>query len=137
MLDSIDAALRANPFLATLGVHTVEARPGYVKLRIRNTPHLTSDGGRIATGVLFALAETSAQIVVRTQPSPNGGEPRQTSGRIKYYCSIVGDVTATAVCEIPADPTHVLSRMDVQVTLGSEMEPKAAEFTARFALPPA
>ena len=124
MLDSIDAALRANPFLATLGVHTVEARQGFVKLRIRNTPHLTSDGGRIATGVLFALAESSAQIVVRTHPSLTDG-------------SVVGDVTATAVCKTPTDSSAGPSRLDVQVTLGSEMIPRAAEFTARFALSPA
>ena len=134
MLDSIDAALRANPFLATLGVHTVEARPGHVKLRVRNTPHLTSDGRQVATGVLFALAETSAQIVVRTQPLADGGDLRQTSGRIKYYRSVVGDVTATATYDASADLTSASSRLDVQVTLGTEGEPAAAEFTARFAL---
>lgn len=131
MLDRIDAALRANAYLATLGAHALEARPGFVQLRVRNTPHLTSDGNALATGVLFSLAETAAQIVVRTHAFPNGVELRQTSGRIKYYQAAVGDLIASATLADPPSPTQ--SRLDVEVVLSTPSHPTIAVFTARFA----
>ncbi len=131
MLDRIDAALRANSFLETLGVHAIEARAGFVQLRVRNTAHLTSDGRVLATGVLFALAETTAQIVVRTHPFPNGVELRQTSGRIKYYQPAAGDLIATAT--LAEAPTDTQNRLDVEVVLSTPSHPTVAVFTARFA----
>ncbi len=131
MLDRIDAALRTNSFLATLGAHALEARAGFVQLRVRNTPHLTSDGRHLATGVLFALAETAAQIAVKTHPFPDGTELRQTSGRIKYYQPASGDLIASATVAEPR--TTAQGRLDVEVVLSTPTHPTVAVFTARFA----
>ena len=92
----LERALKAVPFLQTVGIRVEEARPGTAVLRLPWAVPISNHQGALHNAAVLAVGELSAQVALGTQVELAQLEQLHKSTKIKYYIACTRDVTAHA-----------------------------------------
>ncbi|MBN2798927.1 MAG: DUF4442 domain-containing protein [Deltaproteobacteria bacterium] len=137
----LSEALRAVPFLATLGITVEQAQAGEVVLRLPSNEGNRGHGGTLHTGALFSVGELAAGVALGTHPRLQGLQHLIRGTSVRYQRSSTADVTARAAITDELLETILKGVQDsgraevsVQVTLMDGHANDVAELLVRYLL---